>query len=109
MNKKVKASILMEVIISTFLVSLIALGILASLINLAGVNRKIYLLNEMEKVANSTMEEALAGININKDNNFLVAVEKSSFSDNLQKIEVKVTCEEINEEVKFISYQRTEN
>lgn len=107
MKKKYKGFILMELIISTFIVSLIALGIMASYINISKIYNKTNIIDTMIRIGNSAMEESLAGKSYNSINDkFEINISESTYSNDLKRIEVTVRSEELNEDLKFISYSR---
>lgn len=110
MKKKVKATILMEIIISVFIISLISLGILKSYISISNNYYKTMTIGSMTRLGNMAMEETLAGKEfVNENTKYQLEINKTNFSDSLSRIEIIVLSEEFDEEIKFISYKREEN
>ena len=104
MKKKYKGFILMEVIISTFIVSLIALGIMATYVNISKIYLKTSTLDTMTRIGNAAMEESLAGITYSSDNEkYKVEINEDSYSSDLKRIEITVRSEDLDEELTFIS------
>lgn len=107
MKIKYKGFILMEIIISTFIVSLIALGIIASYVNISNIYKKTNSIDTMTRIGNAAMEETLAGQTYNSENEkYQVDITENIYSNDLRRIEITVRNEELNEDITFISYRK---
>lgn len=109
MNKKVKAFMLIELIISIFIISIIALGIFKTLITFINLKDKLLKVEEMNRIAVSVIECSFAEEKFGEKDGYKIEVKTTPYSDSLDKIFVKVRCDEISEEVQLISYKRSKD
>lgn len=108
MKNKIKGFVLIELIISVFILSIISFGIYRSILSLQNIHKNQIIKKELLNTAKNVIESEISGITfIEKDSKFTINVAKEKHSANLEKLTVKVYSEVIDDEAElFVYYEK---
>lgn len=106
MNKlMMKGSTLLEVIISTFFVSVITLMIVFAIHSQLKISRVVKLRHELSNYATSYISGVIANESLpSPDENYTVNLKDSEILDNFYKVIIEVKDKKTNESISYIAY-----
>lgn len=106
---KIKGFILIELLISIAILSILSLGIYGSAISFQKTYKAQTIKEDMLNLAINICEKEKAGIQNHDNNDFQVLINRSTYSERIDRITVEIFSEEINEKTEITTYVRKEN